>query len=79
MIGEKGKLTGFEKETEMANGGVSCEEFMIKGRVLEKAATGESVQGTWSQVWQTRTCPGQSSGHGRGTAPDVAEILNVRG
>ena len=34
MIGEKGKLTGFEEETEMADGGVSCREFTIKGRVL---------------------------------------------
>ena len=34
MIGEKGKLTSFEEETEMANGGVSCKEFMIKGGVL---------------------------------------------
>ena len=34
MIGEKGKLTSFEEETKMANGGISCKEFMIKGRVL---------------------------------------------
>ena len=34
MITEKGKLTGFEEETEMVNGKVSCEEFTIKGRVL---------------------------------------------
>ena len=34
MIGEKGKLTDFEEETEMAKGRVSCKEFTIKGRVL---------------------------------------------
>ena len=34
MIGKKGKLKGFEEETEMVNGGVSCKEFTIKGRVL---------------------------------------------
>ena len=34
MIVEKGKLTGFKEEREMANGGISCEEFMIKGGVL---------------------------------------------
>ena len=34
MIGEKGKLMGFEEETEMAYGGVSSKEFMIKGGVL---------------------------------------------
>ena len=34
MIGKKSKLTGFEEEMEMANGGVSCKEFTIKGRVL---------------------------------------------
>ena len=34
MIGEKGELTGFEEETEMADGGVSCKEFTIKGGVL---------------------------------------------
>ena len=30
MIGEKGKLTCFEEETEMVNGEVSCKEFTIK-------------------------------------------------
>ena len=34
MIGEKGKLKCFEEETKMANGGVSCKEFTIKGGVL---------------------------------------------
>ena len=34
MIGKKGKLTGFEEETEMSNGGVSCKEFTIKDGVL---------------------------------------------
>ena len=34
MICEKGKLTGFEEETEMMDGGVSCKEFTIKGGVL---------------------------------------------
>ena len=34
MIGKEGKLTGFEEESEMANGGVSCKEFTIKGGVL---------------------------------------------
>ena len=34
MIGEKGKFAGFKGETEMANGGVSCKEFTIKGGVL---------------------------------------------
>ena len=34
MICEKGKLTGFEEKTEMVNGGISCKEFTIKGRVL---------------------------------------------
>ena len=34
MICDKGKLTGFEEETEMADSGVSCMEFMIKGGVL---------------------------------------------
>ena len=34
MIGEKGKLTCFEEETEMAKGRVSCEEFTIKSGVL---------------------------------------------
>ena len=34
MIGEKGKQTGFEEETEMSNGRVKCEEFTIKGGVL---------------------------------------------
>ena len=34
MINEKGKLTCFEEETEMANGRVSCKEFTIKDGVL---------------------------------------------
>ena len=34
IIGEKGKLTGFLEEKEVVNSGISCEEFMIKGRVL---------------------------------------------
>ena len=34
MISEKGKLTGFEEETEMANSGLGCKEFMIKGGFL---------------------------------------------
>ena len=34
MIAKKGKLTGFEEEKEMANSGVSCKEFTIKGGVL---------------------------------------------
>ena len=34
MICEKGKLTCLEEESEMANGGVSCEEFTIKCRIL---------------------------------------------
>ena len=34
MIGEEGKLMGFEEETETANGGISCEEFTTKGGVL---------------------------------------------
>ena len=34
MIGEKGKITGFKEESEMANGGISCKEFTIKGTVL---------------------------------------------
>ena len=34
IIGEKGKLTGYEEETEMVDGGVSCKEFTIKGGVL---------------------------------------------
>ena len=34
MISEKGKLTGFEEETEVKDGGVSCKEFTIKGGVL---------------------------------------------
>ena len=33
MICEKGKLMGFEEETEMADGEVSC-KFTIKGRVI---------------------------------------------
>ena len=34
LIGEKGKLTCFEEKTKMGNGGVSCNEFTIKGGVL---------------------------------------------
>ena len=34
MIGEKGKFSGFKEETEMADRGVSCKEFMIEGGVL---------------------------------------------
>ena len=34
MIGEKGKFVGFKGELEMANGGISCKEFTIKGGVL---------------------------------------------
>ena len=34
MICEKGKLYGFEEETEMVDGRVSCKEFTIKGGVL---------------------------------------------
>ena len=34
MIGEKDKFACFKGELEMANGGVSCKEFTIKGRVL---------------------------------------------
>ena len=34
MISEKDKLRCFEKESEMANGGISCEEFKIKGGIL---------------------------------------------
>ena len=34
VICEQGKLAGFKEETEMADGGVSCKEFTIKGGVL---------------------------------------------
>ena len=34
VICEKGKLVGFQKESEMANCGVSCKEFTIKGGIL---------------------------------------------
>ena len=34
MICEKGKLTCFEEESEMANGGISWEEFTINGGIL---------------------------------------------
>ena len=34
MVGEKGKLVGFKKKTEMANGGVGGKEFSVKGGVL---------------------------------------------
>ena len=34
MIGEQGKNSGFKDKTEMADGGVNCKEFTIKGRVL---------------------------------------------
>ena len=34
MISKKGEFTSFEEKTEMANGGVSCEEFTIKGGVF---------------------------------------------
>ena len=34
MICEKGKLPCFEKKTEMANGGISCKEFTIKGGIF---------------------------------------------
>ena len=34
MISKKVKFTGFEEKTEMAKGGVSCEEFTIKGGVF---------------------------------------------
>ena len=34
MICEKGKLTCLEKELEMKNRGISCEEFAIKGGIL---------------------------------------------
>ena len=33
-ICKKGELTGFEEEMKMADGGVSCKEFTIKGGVL---------------------------------------------
>ena len=34
VICELGRLTGFKEETEMVDKGVSCKEFIIKGRVL---------------------------------------------
>ena len=34
MIGEQGKNSGFKEQTEMADGGVSCKEFTIKGGVF---------------------------------------------
>ena len=34
MISKEGKLMGFEEESEMGNGRVSCKEFTIKGGVL---------------------------------------------
>ena len=34
MIREKGKLSGFEEETEMANRSVGSKEFTVKGGVL---------------------------------------------
>ena len=34
MICEKGKLMCFKEESEMANGGISNEEFTIKGGIL---------------------------------------------
>ena len=34
MIDEQGKNSGFKEKTEMADGGVSCKEFMIKGGVF---------------------------------------------
>ena len=35
MICEKGKFLGFKEKAEMGNGGVSCEEFTIKGGVFQ--------------------------------------------
>ena len=37
MICEKGKLTSFKEKAEMANGGVSCEEFTSKAEYLDSA------------------------------------------
>ena len=37
MICEKGKFTGFKEKTEMANGGISCKEFTVKGKYLDSA------------------------------------------
>ena len=34
IIGEKGKFTGFKGKLEMADGGIKCKEFTIKGGVL---------------------------------------------
>ena len=35
VVCEKGKFTTLQKETEMADRGVSCQEFSVKGGVLE--------------------------------------------
>ena len=37
MICEQGKFAGFKGESKMANGEVSCKEFMIKGEDLDLA------------------------------------------
>ena len=34
VISEQGKFAGFEEKAEMANGGVSCQEFTVKGRIF---------------------------------------------
>ena len=34
MIGEKSKFVGFKEEMEMADQGVSIEEFSVEGRIL---------------------------------------------
>ena len=34
VICEQGKLIGFKEETEIVDGGESCKEFTIKGKVL---------------------------------------------
>ena len=34
VISEQGKFAGFEEKVEMANGGVSCQEFMVEGGIF---------------------------------------------
>ena len=34
MIGEQGEFSSFKEKTEMADGGIGCKEFTIKGGVL---------------------------------------------
>ena len=82
MIGEEVKFTCLKEKAEMANGGVSCKEFRIKGGVFQlggRKLLGKELEGspgTVESLLKDGTYVGVRSIHGQGQGNRVSENGN---